>query len=115
MILDEPTASLDAIAEQEIFSEFEELRRGKTTLFVSHRLSSATSASKIFVIDNGELVEEGTHAELMRAGGRYCHLFTTQAKRYVEGADDAPPKGMPPAGAFPHSAPPFKNQEDKSM
>ena len=84
LILDEPTASLDAIAEQEIFNQFEELRRGKTTLFVSHRLSSATTATKIFVIDGGRLIEEGTHAELMARGGKYAELFTTQAKRYLE-------------------------------
>lgn len=83
LILDEPTASLDAIAEQEIFDQFERLREGKTTLFVSHRLSSATTATKIFVIESGELIEEGNHAELMARGGKYAELFTTQAKRYV--------------------------------
>ena len=88
LILDEPTASLDAIAEQEIFNQFEELRRGKTTLFVSHRLSSATTATKIFVIDGGMLVEEGNHAELMERGGKYAELFTTQAKRYIETQTD---------------------------
>lgn len=87
LILDEPTASLDAIAEQEIYSEFEELRRGKTTIFVSHRLSSATTATKILVIERGELVEEGTHRELMEMHGKYFELFSTQAKRYVEGAN----------------------------
>ena len=84
LILDEPTASLDPIAEQEIFNQFDELRRDKTTIFVSHRLSSATIASKIIVLENGELVEEGTHKELMQKGGRYCELFSTQAKRYIE-------------------------------
>lgn len=84
LILDEPTASLDAIAEQEIFNQFEKLRQGKTTIFVSHRLSSATTASKILVIENGELVETGTHAELMEKGGKYYTLFSTQAKRYQE-------------------------------
>ena len=88
MILDEPTASLDAIAEQEIFNQFERLREGKTTLFVSHRLSSATTATKIFVIENGELVEEGTHAELMASQGKYYDLFSTQAKRYVESGEE---------------------------
>ena len=88
MILDEPTASLDAIAEQEIFNQFEKLREGKTTLFVSHRLSSATTATKIFVIENGELVEEGTHAELMASQGKYYDLFSTQAKRYVESGEE---------------------------
>ncbi|MBE6595251.1 MAG: ABC transporter ATP-binding protein, partial [Ruminococcaceae bacterium] len=65
IILDEPTASLDPLAEQEIFRRFDELRGGKTTVFVSHRLSSATIASKIVVLENGRLEEEGTHRELM--------------------------------------------------
>lgn len=84
LILDEPTASLDAIAEQEIFAKFDELRQNKTTLFVSHRLSSATTADKILVLENGCLIEEGTHSELMEQKGKYCELFSTQAKRYVE-------------------------------
>ena len=83
LILDEPTASLDAIAEQEIFNQFDELRKNKTTIFVSHRLSSATTATKIIVLEQGELVEMGNHAELMKLKGRYYELFTTQAKRYL--------------------------------
>lgn len=83
LILDEPTASLDAIAEQEIFNEFDELRKDKLTLFVSHRLSSAATASKIIVLMNGEIVETGTHKELMECGGHYYKLFSTQAKRYI--------------------------------
>ncbi len=82
IILDEPTASLDALAEREIYREFDELRVGKTTLFVSHRLSSATSADKILVLEYGKLVEEGTHADLMEKQGRYHELFTAQAERY---------------------------------
>ena len=84
LILDEPTASLDPMAEQEIFRQFDELRQDKTTIFVSHRLSSATMASKIIVLEYGKLVEEGTHRELMAKGGKYYELFTTQAKRYLE-------------------------------
>ena len=84
VILDEPTASLDAIAEQEIFNHFDTLRKGKMTVFVSHRLSSATIASKIVVLENGRVVEEGTHKELMALGGQYEKLFSTQAKRYIE-------------------------------
>ncbi len=84
VILDEPTASLDAIAEQEIFNQFDELRREKMTVFVSHRLSSATVASKIVVLEGGRVVEEGTHSSLMEMKGKYHELFTTQAKRYVE-------------------------------
>ena len=84
LILDEPTASLDPMAEQEIFNQFDRLRQDKTTIFVSHRLSSATVATKIVVLEYGELVEEGTHKELMEKKGRYYELFSTQAKRYIE-------------------------------
>ncbi len=84
LILDEPTASLDPMAEQEIFDQFDALRRDKITIFVSHRLSSATTASKIIVLENGTVVEEGTHRELMDRRGKYYTLFSTQAKRYVE-------------------------------
>jgi len=83
LILDEPTSSLDAIAEQEIFNQFDQLRKDKTTIFVSHRLSSATLATKILVLDNGKLAETGTHAELMAKKGIYHELFTTQASRYL--------------------------------
>ncbi len=84
LILDEPTASLDPMAEQEIFNQFDQLRHEKTTIFVSHRLSSATVASKIIVLEYGELIEEGTHRELMEKRGRYYELFSTQASRYLE-------------------------------
>ena len=87
VILDEPTASLDAIAEQEIFNQFDKLRDGKMTVFVSHRLSSATVASKIVVLENGKVVEEGNHQELMSKKGKYFELFSTQAKRYIEESD----------------------------
>lgn len=88
LILDEPTASLDAIAEQEIFNEFDQLRKNKTTIFVSHRLSSATTADEIWVIDGGRLIEKGSHKELMEKKGEYYKLFSTQAKRYVENPSD---------------------------
>ena len=88
MILDEPTASLDPMAEQEIFNQFDHLREGKTTIFVSHRLSSAVIASKILVLEYGELIEEGNHHELMANRGKYYELFTAQAKRYLEGGED---------------------------
>ena len=82
LILDEPTASLDPIAEQEVFREFSELSKEKITIFVSHRLSSAVTASKIIVIDGKTVAEEGTHEELMARKGKYYALFSTQAKRY---------------------------------
>lgn len=83
LILDEPTASLDPIAEQEIYNQFDELRKDKTTLFVSHRLSSATTADKIIVLKYGEIIEIGRHDELMAKRGEYYTLFSTQAKRYL--------------------------------
>ena len=108
LILDEPTASLDPMAEQEIFNQFDRLRSDKTTIFVSHRLSSATVASKIAVLEYGKIIEEGDHKALMAKRGRYYELFSTQAKRYVtEGeavledvpADVRPLRPMPPFGA----------------
>ncbi|MBQ6934813.1 MAG: ABC transporter ATP-binding protein, partial [Clostridia bacterium] len=83
LILDEPTASLDPIAEQEIFNQFDALRSSKTTIFVSHRLSSATIANQIIVLENGRLIEKGSHRQLMEQGGKYYQLFSTQAKRYI--------------------------------
>lgn len=83
LILDEPTASLDAIAEEEIFNQFSELSKGKISIFVSHRLSSAVTAGKIIVIGDGRLLESGTHEELMALGGEYFRLFSTQAHRYT--------------------------------
>lgn len=97
LVLDEPTASLDPMAEQEIFNQFETLRKDKTTFFVSHRLSSATTASKIIVLEYGELIEVGNHSELMKKRGRYYELFSTQAKRYVsKDLFDGPPPPPPP-------------------
>ena len=90
LILDEPTASLDAIAEQEIFNQFRELSDGKITVFVSHRLSSAVDADKIVVLEYGRVIEIGTHEELMSNGGRYRELFTTQASRYIAASEDEP-------------------------
>ncbi|MBQ0083715.1 MAG: ABC transporter ATP-binding protein [Clostridiales bacterium] len=84
LILDEPTASLDAIAEQEIYNQFDSLRSGKTSIFVSHRLSSATIADTIVVLENGRVIEIGNHNELIKnENGTYHKLFTTQASRYM--------------------------------
>lgn len=104
LILDEPTASLDPMAEQEIFSQFDKLRHDKTTIFVSHRLSSATSADKIILIDGGRIGEIGSHAELMAKRGKYFELFTTQARRYIENSENGAPDDMPPHGHVPPRA-----------
>ena len=84
LILDEPTASLDPIAEADIFKQFDELRSDKTTLFVSHRLSSATAADEIIVMQGGKILEQGNHKELMQKQGAYYSLFTLQAEKYLE-------------------------------
>ena len=88
----------------EIFNQFDTLRRGKTTIFVSHRLSSATVASKVVVLEYGRIIEEGNHYDLMRQQGRYYELFSTQAKRYVEGSGERPAEDHPrgPRGQRPH-------------
>lgn len=102
MILDEPTASLDPMAEQEIFTQFDRLRGDKTTIFVSHRLSSATVASRILVMKDGAIIENGDHAQLMALKGEYYTLFTTQAKRYTESkGEDEPPEEHPPMNGRP--------------
>ncbi len=113
LILDEPTASLDAIAEQEIFNQFENLRQGKLTVFVSHRLSSAVRASQIVVLSEGTILEKGTHAELIKKGGVYHDLFITQAERYIATVEENnsnehpeviggfPPQGGKERGSFP--------------
>lgn len=84
LILDEPTAALDPLAEQEIYNQFAKLGENKTTIFVSHRLSSATTADRIVVLKDGALIEMGVHSELMSLKGDYYTLFTTQAERYKE-------------------------------
>lgn len=84
LILDEPTASLDAIAEAEVFNQFSELCRDKISIFVSHRLSSATLADTIIVLDNNTVAEIGDHKRLMEEKGKYYRLFSTQAKHYIE-------------------------------
>ena len=88
LILDEPTASLDPMAEQEIFNQFNELRKNKTSIFISHRLSSATIADKILVMEDGRIVECGNHRELMEQRGKYYTLFSVQAARYQEDAEE---------------------------
>lgn len=82
LILDEPTASIDPDTEQEIFHTFKNLAQDKITFVISHRLSLARDASKIIVLDNGEVVECGTHQELMQVNGQYARMFSLQASSY---------------------------------
>ncbi len=84
LILDEPTASLDPLAEDAVFEQFAKSGRDKITLLVSHRLSGATVADRIIVLEEGRLIEYGSHKELIEKKGRYYTLFTTQARHYQE-------------------------------
>jgi ABC-type multidrug transport system fused ATPase/permease subunit len=89
LVLDEPTAALDVRAEAQLFDRFLDVTRGMTTLLVSHRLSSVRHADRIVVIENGRIVEDGSHADLLRRGGRYADMFTLQASRFAS-ASGAP-------------------------
>lgn len=82
LILDEPSSGLDAEAEYEIHQTLRGYRRGRTSLLISHRLGAIRDADVLVVLDQGQVVEQGTHAELMAAGGRYATLFSMQAAGY---------------------------------
>ena len=82
LILDEPTSALDARAEYQVFQRFAELTKGKTAVLISHRFSTVRMADRILVLDNGELLESGTHNELLEKNGRYAELFNLQAIGY---------------------------------
>ena len=82
LILDEPTSALDARAEYEVFQRFAELTKGKSAVLISHRFSTVRMADRILVLDKGELVEMGTHEELLAKEGRYAELFNLQAVGY---------------------------------
>jgi ATP-binding cassette, subfamily B, bacterial len=82
LILDEPTAALDARSEFQVFERFAELTQGKMALLISHRFSTVRMADRIVVLEGGRLVEEGSHAQLMLLGGRYAAMFEMQAASY---------------------------------
>lgn len=82
LILDEPTSAIDAKAEYEIFNKIFDHYQDKTTLIVSHRFSTVRRADRILVLDNGEIVEQGSHQSLMKQAGLYHELFTKQAEGY---------------------------------
>jgi ABC-type multidrug transport system fused ATPase/permease subunit len=88
IILDEPTAALDALAEDRMYREFDNMVSDKTALFISHRLGSTRFCDNIAMFEDGQIVEEGTHEELMELNGKYAYMFGIQAQYYEEGKED---------------------------
>ncbi|HEY9668777.1 MAG TPA: ATP-binding cassette domain-containing protein, partial [Coleofasciculaceae cyanobacterium] len=82
LVLDEPTAAMDAEAEVRIFDHFRKITRNQMVVLISHRFSTVRMADKIVVMANGEIIEQGTHEELLQLGGRYARLFSLQAAGY---------------------------------
>lgn len=88
IVLDEPTAALDPIAESQMYQKYNEMTRGKSSIYISHRLASTRFCDRIIMIAEGGVSEEGTHEQLLKAGGKYAELFEVQSKYYKEGADE---------------------------
>jgi len=89
LLLDEPTSALDAQAEYDLFERLRSLTRGRTAVYISHRFSTVRRADRILFLEHGRLVEQGTHEQLIRLGGRYARLFRLQAAAYT-GEDVVP-------------------------
>ena len=85
LILDEPSAALDPRAEHELFSTLRDALRARTVLFISHRFSTVRGADRIYVLHEGEIVEQGTHDELVCRNGRYAELFRLQTQLQISG------------------------------
>ena len=86
LLLDEPTAALDPIAENDIYHKYNSMTNGKTSVFISHRLASTRFCDRILLLDNGRIIEEGTHDSLILASGEYAKLFNVQKKYYQKEA-----------------------------
>ncbi|MFP5271176.1 ABC transporter transmembrane domain-containing protein [Coleofasciculus sp.] len=82
IVLDEPTSAMDPLAEYEVFQKFRQLLKNQAAILISHRLSTAKMADCIYVLENGRIVESGTHEALIQLNGIYAHLFETQAQNY---------------------------------
>ena len=95
ILLDEPTAALDPIAEAELYQKYSDMTAGKSSVYISHRLASTRFCDRIILIEDNHIAEEGTHEELLARGGRYWELFEVQSKYYREegeGSEDAEEK-----------------------
>ena len=89
IVLDEPTAALHPIAENELYLKYNDLTTNKTSVYISHRLASTRFCDRIVYLENGEIVECGTHDELMKLGGKYSHMFELQSYYYKEDGNNA--------------------------
>ena len=88
VILDEPSSALDPIAEYEVYNNMLKVCEGRSVIFISHRLSSAVLADRVVMIDGGEIIECGSHTELMAKGGKYADMFAKQAENYAKGGSE---------------------------
>ena len=85
IVLDEPTAALDPVSEYEVYRKFSQIAGGKTAIYISHRLASCRFCDKIAVFDGGQILQTGTHEELLRQlSGRYAQLWNAQAQYYTK-------------------------------
>lgn len=97
LVLDEPTAALDPIAENDIYQKYNDMTHGRTSFFISHRLASTRFCDRIIFVDGGKIAEEGTHDELLKNGGGYVYLFEVQSKYYRSDNQDGTSDGSPDA------------------
>ena len=86
IMLDEPTAALDPLAEEDIYMKYHQMTSGRSSVYISHRLASTRFCDRIVLLQDGKILEEGTHAQLMTLGGQYAQLFEVQSRYYREGA-----------------------------
>lgn len=87
LLLDEPTAALDPLAESEIYQKYSDMANNKTSLFISHRLASTRFCDRIILIEDGGVKEEGSHEDLLKLDGEYAKLFEVQSRYYKQGKE----------------------------